>query len=131
MHLIGSPKCMHCFLSLTFSYLYCMKSFQLLKKNHPNLYFEVFYLPHMKSVVFDRHVAFVGGIDFGENRDDTPSHRRPNERLVKLPIDGRHPAGNAAWKPLDFNGFFLLVHNLLDAVSLGDSCNHWEFCWFE
>eukprot|EP00434_Breviolum_minutum_P009945 symbB.v1.2.008765.t1/scaffold549.1/size255684/6 len=54
----------------------------------------VFYLPHMKSVVFDRHVAFVGGIDFGENRDDTPSHRRPNERLVKLPIDGRHPAGN-------------------------------------
>lgn len=54
----------------------------------------VFYLPHIKSIVFDRSVAFVGGIDFTENRDDTWRHRRPNGRLVQLPWDQRHPTGN-------------------------------------
>eukprot|EP00435_Cladocopium_sp_Y103_P036611 s2372_g9.t1 len=54
----------------------------------------VFYLPHIKSIVFDRSVAFVGGIDFTENRDDTWRHRRPNGRLVQLSQDQRHPTGN-------------------------------------
>jgi len=54
----------------------------------------VFYLPHIKSYVFDRRVAFVGGIDFAENRQDTPEHIRPDPRLVQVAVDARHPAGN-------------------------------------
>ena len=42
-------------------------------------------------------MAFVGGIDFTENRDDTWRHRRPNGRLVQLPWDQRHPTGNVTW----------------------------------
>ncbi|CAE7639189.1 tdh [Symbiodinium necroappetens] len=54
----------------------------------------VYYLPHIKSYVFDRRVAFVGGIDFAENRHDTPEHVRPDPRLVQVAVDARHPTGN-------------------------------------
>ncbi|CAE7378255.1 PLPZETA2 [Symbiodinium natans] len=58
------------------------------------LFASVYYLPHIKSYVFDRRVAFVGGIDFAENRQDTPEHVRPDSRLVQVAIDARHPTGN-------------------------------------
>ncbi|CAJ1386587.1 unnamed protein product, partial [Effrenium voratum] len=54
----------------------------------------VFYLPHIKSYVFDRQVAYVGGIDFAENRDDTFEHLRPDPLLVQVSMDERHPSGN-------------------------------------
>ncbi|CAE7483813.1 PLDBETA1, partial [Symbiodinium pilosum] len=50
--------------------------------------------PHIKSYVFDRKVAFVGGIDFAENRQDTPQHVRPDPRLVQVARDLNHPTGN-------------------------------------
>lgn len=53
-----------------------------------------FYLPHIKSYAFDRKVALVGGIDFVENRLDTPAHVRPNPLLVTMPQDARHPTRN-------------------------------------
>lgn len=54
----------------------------------------LYYLPHIKSYVFDRKVAFVGGMDFSENRLDTPQHIRPDARLVKKDIDENHVTGN-------------------------------------
>jgi len=54
----------------------------------------VYYIPHIKSYVFDRKVAFVGGIDFGENRLDTPAHVRPDPRLVQVDVDDDHMTGN-------------------------------------
>eukprot|EP00930_Biecheleria_cincta_P098954 TRINITY_DN90607_c0_g1_i1.p1 TRINITY_DN90607_c0_g1~~TRINITY_DN90607_c0_g1_i1.p1 ORF type:complete len:759 (-),score=94.12 TRINITY_DN90607_c0_g1_i1:211-2487(-) len=54
----------------------------------------VFYLPHIKSYAFDRKVAVVGGIDFVENRLDTPAHIRPNPLLVRTAQDARHPTMN-------------------------------------
>jgi len=53
-----------------------------------------YYLPHIKSYAFDRKVAYVGGIDFVENRLDTPQHLRPDPRLVKVEQDDRHPTAN-------------------------------------
>ena len=67
------------------------KSANQLKQN------QVFWLPHIKSIAFDRRVAFVGGIDFTENRDDTWRHRRPNLRLVQVLKDPR-PTHNETWK---------------------------------
>ena len=61
----------------------------------------VFYLPHMKSIVFDRQIAFVGGTDFTENRDDTPEHLRPDRQIVQVPKDDKHPTGNQKpWQDL-------------------------------
>jgi len=54
----------------------------------------VYYLPHIKSYAFDRKVAFVGGIDFAENRLDTPQHLRPDPRLVSVKMDKDHVTGN-------------------------------------
>ena len=61
----------------------------------------VFYLPHMKAVVFDRRMAFVGGIDFTENRADRVAHVRPDPRLLQVPVDAQHPSGNQKpWQDL-------------------------------
>jgi len=54
----------------------------------------LYYLPHIKSYVFDRKVAFVGGVDFAENRLDTPQHLRPDPRLVAMKVDEDHVTGN-------------------------------------
>mmetsp|Transcript_58276 Transcript_58276/g.125175 ORF Transcript_58276/g.125175 Transcript_58276/m.125175 type:complete len:777 (+) Transcript_58276:62-2392(+) len=54
----------------------------------------IYYLPHIKSYVFDRKVAFVGGLDFAENRLDSPQHIRPDPRLVHVQQDLDHMTGN-------------------------------------
>lgn len=54
----------------------------------------MYYLPHIKAYSFDRKVAFVGGMDFAENRLDTPQHVRPDPRLVKVKKDKNHVTGN-------------------------------------
>lgn len=59
-----------------------------------NFVASVYYIPHIKSYAFDRKVAYVGGIDFSENRLDSPQHLRPDPRLVQVPIDENHVTGN-------------------------------------
>lgn len=78
--------------------------FQAAGKDHDHLHLmldtgrrviaSVYYLPHIKSYAFDRKVAFVGGVDFAENRLDTPQHIRPDPRLVSVKKDKDHVTGN-------------------------------------
>ncbi|CAK9082680.1 Phospholipase D (PiPLD1) [Durusdinium trenchii] len=85
----------------------------------------VFYLPHIKSVVFDRQTAFVGGTDFTENRDDTPEHLRPDQRVVQVPIDANNPTGNQKpWQDL----MMRLSGRAAEQVAMVQVERWWTYC---